>query len=217
MSRPANVDSAQTRLRILEAASGLFSQHGSGHTSIRDVAKRSKVSVATVHFHFGSKDRLWDACIDAMNVELASLQVDLVASLQEGKGDDARLDSAVRAVYRFALRHQPAIRLLLRNVLETGEIGTRNREERLLPFLDGAATLLESWTSRNAAELRLVLQTLVFLVGRYAIGSTRELAAAAGLPANAKPEKIQARIEDHLADTAARLLAPPTPAPRRSR
>src|SRR3954467_11313734 len=111
MSRPANVDSADTRRRILEAASGLFSLHGSGHTSIRDVAKRSKVSVATVHFHFKSKDGLWDACIDAMNAELGALAGPIQAALTAKDGFAAQLDAAVRTTWRFALGHQPAIRL----------------------------------------------------------------------------------------------------------
>lgn len=208
MSRPANVDSAQTRARILDAAAGLFSAHGPGLTSIRDVAKRSKVSVATVHFHFGNKDRLWDACIEAMYAELAGLQSVIEAALREGSEDRARLDHAMRAVYRFALAHQPAIRLLLRNVMETGEIGTRHRERQLVPFLDLASTILAARTHRQPADLRLALQSLIFLVGRYAIGSTAELAAACGLPARAKAEKVHDAVEAHLADTAARLLFP---------
>jgi len=207
MSRPANVDSAVTRRRILEAASGLFSAHGSGHTSIRDVAKRSKVSVATVHFHFKSKDGLWDACIEAMNTELGGLAGAIESALTAKEGFEAQLEAAMRAIWRFALGHQLAIRLLLRNVLETGEIGTRQREERLIPFLDAAGALLEAQTGRPAAKLRLGLQSLVFLVGLYAICSLRELAAAAGVPATTKPDKIHARIEDHLADTAARLFS----------
>ena len=209
MSRPANVDSAVTRRRILRAASGLFSEHGSGHTSIREVARRSKVSVATVHFHFGSKDRLWDECVEAMYAELATLSGTIGEALTATGADELRLDTAIRAVYRFALAHQQAIRLLLRNVLETGEIGTRNREERLLPFLEAAAIVLQARTGRPAAELRLMLQSMVFLIGRYAIGSPRELAAAAGLPASTKTEILHARIEEHLASTAFRLLLHP--------
>ena len=154
-----------------------------------------------------SKDGLWDACIEAMNAELASLAGAIQTALAAQDGFAAQLDAAVRATWRFALGHQPAIRLLLRNVLETGEIGTRQREERLIPFLDAAGALLVAKTGRPAAELRLALQSHVFLVGRYAIGSPRELAAAAGLPPTAKPEKIHHRIEDHLADTAARLFS----------
>jgi len=70
MSRPVNADADATRQRMLEAAVQLFAERGLGSTSIRDVAGAAGVSLAMVHHYFGSKDDLYDACIDATYAEL---------------------------------------------------------------------------------------------------------------------------------------------------
>lgn len=200
MARPANTDSEQTRRRVLGAARKLFSARGEDGASVREIAAAAKVTGATVLHHFGSKEKLYDAAIGAMYEELASMQESIGPALMSTRNFDSALESAVRALFRFAREHQPAIRLLLRHVVDTGEIGGRRREERLLPFLEMGAALFAERTKRDAGELRLVLQSIVFLVGRWAITSPREAAAVAGR------RDAFAAIEDHLVDTARRLM-----------
>ena len=206
MARPANVDSRETKKRILDSAAALFAAHGAGHASIRDVAKRAKVSVATVAFHFKDKDGLWDECVDAMYAEIAAQAGVIRDALAGGGSDQAKLRRAMEAVYATALEHRPAIRLLLRSVLETGEIGRRRREQALLPLLDLAASVLHARTGRPAGEIRLAVQSLIFLVGRYAVGAPAEIAAAVGVPASTPEKKLLAAVSAHLGDVAVRLL-----------
>jgi AcrR family transcriptional regulator len=53
-----------TRLRVLQAATSLFDEHGYAGTTIRSVAERAGVSVPTVEALFGTKGRLLKAAID---------------------------------------------------------------------------------------------------------------------------------------------------------
>ena len=57
----------RTRLEILQAARGLFVQHGYGRTTITDIAAAANVSVETVYGAFGTKavvlQRVWDITI----------------------------------------------------------------------------------------------------------------------------------------------------------
>lgn len=204
MGRPPNTDANETRRRVLGAAGKLFSQTGSSGTSVRDIAAAAKVTGATVLHHFGSKDALYDATVNAMYEEIAAIRDELAPALASAGGDlDANVESAMRALFRNARNHQGAIRLLLRHVIDTGEIGSARREKQLLPFLETGAEVFAAHTGRPAAELRLALQSLVFLVGRWAVTSPREAAAIAGV----KGEKAAfAAIEDGLVDTARRLL-----------
>jgi len=55
---------AQTRRRVLAAASELFERQGYAATTVRAVAGQAGVSVQTVEALFGSKPRLLKACID---------------------------------------------------------------------------------------------------------------------------------------------------------
>jgi AcrR family transcriptional regulator len=54
----------QTRRRIIEAASGLFRQHGYGATNLQDIADRAGVAVQTIYFVFGNKRTLLKELVD---------------------------------------------------------------------------------------------------------------------------------------------------------
>ena len=73
-------------------------------------------------------------------------------------------------------------------------------------------------SGRPAASLRLPLQSLVFLVARYAAQDPTELAEVAGLPAG-DPGAVVAAVEAHLIDLARAALALPAPSasPRKPR
>ena len=54
----AFVMAQNTKTRLLDAAERLFGENGLDATSIRDVTKRAGANVASVSFHFGSKEGL---------------------------------------------------------------------------------------------------------------------------------------------------------------
>ena len=208
MGRPANTDSADTRKRVLTAARKLFSAHGESGVSVREVAAAAKVTAATVLHHFGSKEKLYEATVAAMDEELASVR-DRIAPILMNAGDlPAAVEQGVRAVFRVAREHQPAIRLLLRHVIDTGEIGSTRREKQLLPYLELGAKLFAAQSGRAEVEIRLAMQSAVFLVGRWAITSPREAAAIAGI----RGEAAWQAVEDHLVDVIRmQLLSPRSP------
>lgn len=55
---------ARTRIRILDAAAGLFLEAGYGRTTMKNIADRAGVARDTVHAVFGSKARVLTALID---------------------------------------------------------------------------------------------------------------------------------------------------------
>ena len=206
MARPANADAHATRARILDAALRLFADVGRGETSIRDIAGEAGVSLGMVNHYFGSKDALYDTCVVTMFAELAELRGHLAPLFLRAQDPHAAVDAAVRAAFLFACEHRDASRFALRGVLESGEIDPRRREELLVPYLDAASTLLAGYGGLEARALRLPLQSLVFLVGRYAISSANELAVSTGERDEAA---ARAAVADHLAEIALRTLLPP--------
>ena len=63
--------SADTKTRILDAAEGLFMEHGFEATSLRSLTSSAGVNLAAVNYHFGSKEELFQAVrtrrLDPMN------------------------------------------------------------------------------------------------------------------------------------------------------
>ncbi len=221
MARPVNADPARTRERLLDAARARFSRRGAEATSLRDVARAAGVSLATIHYHFGSKDELYAACLDHARSRLSHALAPM-AALLDRLGEQARraasttetepeLAAAIRDIviagFRFARADRSTVQLIMRPVLERGELDPRWRDRSLVPFLDRISGLLSDGLGRPAAELRLDLQSLVTLTMRYSLSTEAELARVVGLPPSAAGQAIAA-VERHLVDLAQRMLLP---------
>jgi AcrR family transcriptional regulator len=63
-----------TRQRILDAALDLFGERGLTGATVRDIAKRAKVNVAAISYHFGGKHELYRAVAQAI-AEAVTLRV----------------------------------------------------------------------------------------------------------------------------------------------
>ncbi len=210
-----NADAQATQAKILATAYDLFADHGIDGASIRDIARGAGVSLAMVHHYFGSKQGLYDACVQAMLGEFRGLSTELEAILAGNAAAPAvLLAEAVRVGFRYARKHRTAVRLLQRSLVDTGENDARVRDENMLPFLDKVSALLASVTGRPAPLLRLPLQSSVFLIVRYAITSERELGhivgeASAGLSPRGDTPVALVAVENHLVDASLRLLGLP--------
>ena len=203
MARPANADAAATRRRILASASRRFSEHGPDGASIREIARDASVSLAMVHHYYGSKDGLWSACVESMYAELLQMEAELEADLARGGSLGELVERAVRVGFRFARSHQLAVRLLLRSVVQAGELDRQKRESAQRPFLDRVSERIGAAVGRPAAELRLPLQSLVALTARFGVSSERELELVTDL----RGEQALASVENHLVDVARALVA----------
>ncbi|MFT3762106.1 MAG: TetR/AcrR family transcriptional regulator [Pseudoxanthomonas sp.] len=70
-------DGEATRTRILEAAGELFAAHGFAETTGKAIASRADVDLASINYHFGSRDGLYQAVLVQAHhrlVNLADLQ-----------------------------------------------------------------------------------------------------------------------------------------------
>jgi AcrR family transcriptional regulator len=204
MSRPVNADAEATRQRMLGAAVELFAERGLGSTSVRDVAGAAGVSLAMVHHYFGSKDELYDACIDATYAELSAMKGALALELVSPAPLAELFGRAVVTSFRFAREHRTAVRLIVRAAVSSGELHPRGRK-LLLEALDVVSTAVGARLERPPSELRLPLQSVVFLVARYAAQDEGEMAAVVGVPAREKRHAREA-VEGHLVRVALDLF-----------
>lgn len=61
--RVVRSDGAATRTRILESAGKLFAENGFAQTPNKMVAERAGVDLASINYHFGSRDGLYQAVL----------------------------------------------------------------------------------------------------------------------------------------------------------
>ena len=108
-----------TKTRILDAAEKLFGIHGFQATSLRDITTEAGVNLASVNYHFQSKDCLVDAVIERRITPLNAARM----ALLDAAGPEPALEQILTAFLQPIL-HVPADRLvpLLGRILSNPEM-----------------------------------------------------------------------------------------------
>lgn len=78
-TRKAGGKSADTRARILEAATTLFARRGVAKTTLREITALAGVNMAAVNYHFGSKEVLANAVFAAVSARANGWRRDRIA------------------------------------------------------------------------------------------------------------------------------------------
>lgn len=205
MARPTQHDSERTRARIVDAAVLSFSAEGFSAMTTRRLAEAAEVNVATLSYHFGSKEGVYRACVDAVYTRLTDRAVDLLPTLME-----ATPEVMMRAIYRLAREEQAGVRLLLREVLDHGRLTATTEEAHFLPGIEQYAGMLdhlpEALRPDSPTHARLAVVSVGFLVSRFATMDEDSLQHALGVPDRADVEDAVVRA---LTRTALSLVRSP--------
>lgn len=93
-----------TDQRLILAAERLFAERGIDAVSLRSVMAEAGANVASVHYHFGSKDALVEALISRRSEQLHARRAELLDTVEKSGTPDARAlaDAFVRPVGELA-------------------------------------------------------------------------------------------------------------------
>ncbi|MEI6286722.1 MAG: TetR/AcrR family transcriptional regulator [Bacillota bacterium] len=99
------------RERILNVAQDLFARNDFKKVTFREIAKHARIAFTLITYHFGTKERLFDAVIETLGAEIdADLRV-----MSESKSNPAdRLREFALLIYQFACKY-PAISMVYLN------------------------------------------------------------------------------------------------------
>ncbi|MEN8128643.1 MAG: TetR/AcrR family transcriptional regulator [Pseudomonadota bacterium] len=76
-----------TKDLILNAAEALFAEHGFGSTSLRKITTKAGVNLASVNYHFGSKEALINAVFERRIIPMNQQRIERLKGLQEDYTD----------------------------------------------------------------------------------------------------------------------------------
>ena len=138
-----------TRERILEAADRLFGELGFDATATRLIAERCGVNKALIHYHFGNKQRLFDAVLDRYYERLGEALRPLLA---EGMPLRERLMTLIDGYMDFLTEHQRFSRMVQREIAG-GRHLERIREHMLPLFQAGSMVLSSTYPHAAAGDL----------------------------------------------------------------
>jgi TetR/AcrR family transcriptional regulator, regulator of cefoperazone and chloramphenicol sensitivity len=87
----------ETRMRLLEAAGEIFSSKGFRAATVREITRLAQANLAAIHYHFGSKERLYQAVLEHAHRE-ANRRYPPDLGLRGDASPEDRLYAYVRAL-----------------------------------------------------------------------------------------------------------------------
>jgi AcrR family transcriptional regulator len=99
--------STDTKAVILDTAENLFAEHGYGDVSLREIIAAAQFNLAAVHYHFGSKEALFQEILSRRIAPLNKERLRLLDALEEkafASGHPLSLNKILEALFAPALR-----------------------------------------------------------------------------------------------------------------
>lgn len=127
-------DKATRRREILSAVIAIVGEAGMTGLTTREVALRVGIAQPTVMLHFGSKDEMLVAMIDAIHGQLAD---GLKAALIEAARPDKQLAAIIRFHFDFLERFPALPKVLFSDQLRAGASPVRERLIQMVGFYTG--------------------------------------------------------------------------------
>jgi AcrR family transcriptional regulator len=144
-----------TREKLLDAAEALVAEHGFDRVSVRDITSAAGVNLATVSYHFGSRDALLDALIARYIAPINLDRLRLLDVHEQLCGEKpvpllAILDAFVRPMLEQAVSGGQSERLFYKML-------GRCMSERSYRLPDELAVVFETVAARFSQALQRVL------------------------------------------------------------
>jgi AcrR family transcriptional regulator len=150
----------QTRLRITESAVALHGSLGPARTSMSAVAEHAGVRRSTLYRHFPDEEALFDACSAHWGAANPPPDIAEWAGIED---PDARLRSALEAMYAYYRRTEAMLANLLRDV-ELPAVGPRMAG--FMEYLDATCSALLRGRPRRRTVRAAIGHALAFSTWR---------------------------------------------------
>jgi AcrR family transcriptional regulator len=149
----------QTRAKILAATDHLFGELGFDATTTREIAKRSGVNKALIHYHFKSKDDLLAVLLDSYYDRLTA---EMTAALGRRTEPEEKIEDVLDAYADFLAQNRAFCSIVQREVASGRYV--ERIVERTLPVFRLGTAWLRQIIPHSPAELELV-QVLTSVYG----------------------------------------------------
>jgi AcrR family transcriptional regulator len=177
MARIKGRTATATRQEALVAAIPIFAARGYEGTSLANIAAEVGVTAAAIAYHFGGKAQLYQAAIDRVYADLAALR--------EEVGPGMPLASLIAITWDFVSARRDHMRLLLRNIVDSGGVGDDLRSRQMGPTLDLVSALLAHTVKVPPLRARRAITALTHLTLRFATNAEADNRVALGTTCDA--------------------------------
>ena len=132
--RHGRVPRAVRRRQLVGLGEELFAERGFAKASMDELARRAGVTKPVIYELFGSKEGLFEACLEGLALRLADAIADRV---REHDDPEARLRAGGLAFLTFARENRVAYELLYEGRFSDAAVAVRRRQAALILELMG--------------------------------------------------------------------------------
>jgi TetR/AcrR family transcriptional regulator len=162
--RTNDVTTTDGRTAILRAALEVFSSYGFDGASTSAIARAANVTQPLVHYHFGTKEQLWEATVETLFAPMGAAFEDIDRDLRDAD-PLTRLRALFRRYVRFA-GENPAATRLMHNIESVGSDELERVYERYLrPIQDRLSDAVRDAQDAGMVKKLPPQEVLIILVG----------------------------------------------------
>ena len=200
---------SSTKERLLQVARDLFAQKGFHAASTREITQRANTNVASLYFHWRSKENLYLAVYRRLFQQLTQVRQGMLELLEEGlqahKSVEAVLSPIADRAFDFFAANPDLARLNLHRMLEGGPLAVKVEQELENPLYQAATQVYQRLTEEGVIQVsdpEFMPFSLEILLDLY-FANPERLERALGLRGAA----LRTRMRTHFRRTFVRLLA----------
>ena len=191
-------DAQGGRDALILAATRSFADHGYEAAGLRALAAAAKVAPNLVAVHFGNKEGLWHACVEAF-AQMLEPKIAALAALSEY--EEMRLRGRLELAIGMTAAHydqNPDLRgFIARGSLEPPPRGDIIAERLLRPLFEAARPLIQQGI--DAKLIAITDPAVVFVILNSALSQPDRMASALAMLSPDQPnETVSARIGEAL-------------------
>ncbi|MCW2765009.1 MAG: putative transcriptional regulator, TetR family [Nocardioides sp.] len=208
MTQTEGATRSTQRSTLLAAAEQLFAERGIDAVSLRTVMAEAGTNVGAVHYHFGTKEALVEALIEARSGELRDERDRLLSELERQEVPSVRdlAEAFVRPLVPMALDGGSSWVRLVSSIVQTGHHALALLDRTFAPQATRFGTLLRRTDpALDLTTVRFRLAEAMTLTFRVLgdLDAVRRNVAPPGRPAGVD------RVLDELVDVVTAILAGP--------
>jgi len=150
-----HIEATRTRDRLLHAAGEVFAERGFHRATIRDISRRAGANIAAVNYHFGDKQRLYEAAVDEY-LRAAMEKYPPAGGVHPGAPPEERLRAFVRSfLFRILEEGRPSWhgRLILREMVEPTRLLNRKIDQMIRPLIELLVSIIRTLLPEDTGDL----------------------------------------------------------------
>jgi AcrR family transcriptional regulator len=202
-SQPRERDPQARKERIMGAAGVVFAKSGFADGSVREISRRARANVASIHYYFGNKEGLYREVLFAAHQQV--LRQARPPALRDAKSPEEALRSFVAFCLRFVLLDKPTHPVLGKLMMHEMRQPTGAFHELvklvMRPLFDELEGILGALAGKNASkrQIEMLAHNVVGMCVHYE--HSREVIQRLGFPVPQTEEGI-AELAQSIAELA---------------